>query len=226
VLAALLLAGCSALPTGTAPGPTPSPPAQTLTVAGQTVPVPPGQWTLLFEGEQEIGGGTAWRGIYASIVDRVVDRMVFVYVARLGRTETFLPQAACENEDYFFQVTTAENVRIGDCWHVRVINLGLAGDPHWINRVIDLYATKADIFAPAMALGVRFIRREGPVLLRLDYALNPDVLLPDATGGVATVEAWSKEAVAADPEKQAVIETLRKWAGDWHPLVETSLLFP
>jgi hypothetical protein len=112
-----------------------------------------------------------------------------------------------------------------DCWHVRTVSFGLSGDPHWINKALNLYATKLNLFAPAEMVGVRFVRHMDSELLQVDYLWNPDLLMPRPDGEVWTTKDWTNAAIAADPRKKLIMDWIRKWAEDWHPRIERAMPF-
>lgn len=230
VLAVLAL---SALPACESPRTTPSTrtaavaePGQARTTIGRfQVPLPPGDWKEVFSGSNDLSRGTSDRKILVGISGDVVDRVILIYTIEIGRRDYFKPRQSCRHEDYFFQTTTVSEEAKEDCWHVRNVSMGLSGDPHWINKALDLYAKKMDLFAPAVLVGARFIRHRDSELLQVDYLWNPDVLLPRDDGGVWTLEDWSNPAIARDPRKQLVMDEIRRWARDWHPRMEGAFPF-
>jgi len=229
-LVALLLAGCADAP-GTAPGRAPvaggAPASDAAPVAAPAaapaaapgVPLPPGTWRTAYSGKQEIVRGTAERMVLVSESRGVVDRVVLVYRVHLGLRYEFQPRESCRDPSYYHQVINESGGGAGDCWHVRAVNLGLAGEPHWVNLVLAFDAERQDLFLPAVMPGVRFIRYAEGEMLQVDYLWNPDLLLPAPAGAkgarVWEPDDWTNKAVAADPAKQAVMRTLQRWGEDW-----------
>lgn len=201
-------------------------PGQPQTTIGRfQVPLPPGEWKEVLSGSNDLSRGTSDRKILVEIGGDVIDRVILVYHIEIGRRDYFKPRQSCRHEDYFFQTTTVSEEAKEDCWHVRTVSMGLSGDPHWINKALDLYAKKLDLFAPAVLVGARFIRHRDSELLQVDYLWNPDVLLPRDDGRVWALEDWSNPAIARDPRKQLAMDEIRRWARDWHPRMEGAFPF-
>ncbi len=201
-------------------------PGQPQTAIGRfQVPLPPGEWKEVFSGSNDLSGGTSNRKILVETSGDVIDRVILVYHIEIGRRDYFKPRQSCRHEDYFFQTTTVSEEAKEDCWHVRNVSMGLSGDPHWINKALDLYAKKLDLFAPAVLVGARFIRHRNSELLQVDYLWNPDALLPRDDGRVWALDDWSNPAIARDPRKQLVMDEIRRWAQDWHPRMEGAFPF-
>lgn len=230
ILAVLVLSVSSACesPRGatSAPASPIAAPAQPTTAIGPIqVPLPPGDWKEAFSGSKDLSRGTSYRKILVSVSGDVIDRLILIYFLEIGRRDYFKPRANCRHEDYFFQTTTVSEEAMEDCWHVRSVSMGLKGDPHWINKALDLYAKKLKLFAPAVWVGPRFVRHKDSELLQVDYLWNPDVLLPRGDGRVWATEDWANAAIAVDPRRKLVREELRRWARDWHPRMERALPF-
>lgn len=184
--------------------------------AGLSAPLPPGNWTLLYHGDQDVRGGTAAREIYVSETRGVIDRVVLDYRVHLGKRYDFLPRESCRSPEYYYQQEKV-GPGSGECWHVRAISLGTAGDPHWVNVAIDQYATARDLFLSPVMIGTRFIRYQDGELIQVDYLWNAELLLAPPAGRVWEPEDWSNAAVARDPAKRVIMETLRRWSEEWQP---------
>jgi hypothetical protein len=195
------------------------PPADTSVLASRPhampAPLPTGDWDTVYSGDQEIVRGVSHRSIYASREQGVIDRLVLVYRIELGKRYEFLPRTNCSSPDYFYATTEEGAVGSGGCWHVRAVNLGLAGDPHWVNLVLAHYAQSGDLYLPAVMVGVRFIRYHEGQLLQVDYLWNADLLLPPPAGHVWTPDDWNNASVALDPAKQVIMQTLQRWGEQW-----------
>lgn len=216
----LLLAGCAVDDRG----PTA---AVTGGEAGQAAepPLPPGSWKTVHRSRQDIPHGVAQRAIWISRDQDVIDRAVLEFAMQLGRRWEFQPRQSCASADYFSQVTGVPTVDTGECWHVRAVNLGTAGDPHPVNLILAEFARSHDLYLPAVMVGVRFIRYHEGRLLQLDYLWNADLLLPPPPDRVWTPADWSNDAVAADPAKRTIMRTLQRWGQDWEPKVAATLPF-
>ncbi len=145
----------------------------------------------------------------------VIDRVVLIYRVHIGRRYEFLPRESCRDPVYYHEVIDEPAEGVGFCWHVRAVNLGLAGDPHWVNQVLADDAERHKLFLPVVMPGVRFIRYADGELLQVDYLWNADLLLPASGEEVWLPGDWTNEAVAADPARQAVMQTLLQWAETW-----------
>lgn len=201
-------------------------PGQPRTTIGRfQVPLPPGEWKEAYSGSNDLSGGTANRKILVGVSGDVIDRIILVYHIEIGRRDYFKPRESCRHEDYYFQTTTISEEAMEDCWHVRNVSMGLKGDPHWINKALDLYAKNLDLFAPAVWVGTRFVRHKDSELLQVDYLWNPDVLLPRDDGRVWAVEDWSNAAIAGDPGRKVVMDQIRRWGQDWHPRIARAFPF-
>lgn len=207
----VLLAGCSSAPSS---------------VGGQEVaapvlepPLPPGNWQTIHSGRQEMPRGWSDRAILVSREGDVIDRVVLVYRIHLGKRWEFTPRDACHNVEYFAQHGHAAADR-GACRHVRAVNLGTAGQPHWVNIALSSHAEAQDVYLPATMVGVRYIHYQEGELLQVDYLWNADLLLPPPDGRVWLPGDWSNAAVAGDASKQAVMRTLQRWAEEWQPRID------
>jgi hypothetical protein len=228
------LSGCTASPPpataptlaqGQAPSGAGGRTGPTASLGRFVIPLPRGDWQQAYSGERELAHGTSARTIMVGEVDGVIDRLVLVYHAKVGSREYFLPRENCANPEYFFATTGVQQPGTGECWHVRTVNLGLAGDPHWVNKIVDLYARGVDLYSPATMIGVRFIRHDGADLLQVDYLWNPDLLFPRPDGDVWLPADWSNQAIAEDPRKKVIMETLRRWGEDWQPRMAAAFPF-
>jgi hypothetical protein len=184
------------------------------------IPLPPGHWQAIDAGDQAVSGGSSGRIIYVSTVRGIVDRVVLVHRMTLGLRYQFQPRRSCADPGYFYQEPERPLPEGGACWHIRAVNLGLAGDPHWLNRALAQYADGQDLYLPVVMLGPRFIRYQGETLVQVDYLWNPDLLLSPPAGTLWRPEDWSNAAVADDPAKGAVMSTLVRWARQWQPRLE------
>ena len=201
-------------------------PAQASSTIGRfQVPLPPGDWKEAYSGSNELSAGTSYRKILVGVSGDVIDRVILLYHIEIGRRDYFKPRESCNNEGYFFQTTTLSVEAMEDCWHVRNVSMGLSGDPHWVNKALDLYAKKLNLYAPAVFVGTRFVRHKDSELLQVDYLWNPDVLLPGDDGRVWAAEDWSNPAIAGDPRRKLVMDEIRRWSRDWHPRVERAFPF-
>ncbi|MBK8175929.1 MAG: hypothetical protein IPK66_11870 [Rhodospirillales bacterium] len=196
------------------------------TAALMVPPMPPGDWQSIYEGDQNLLGGVSHRRILVSENHGVIDRLVLVYRVELGMRYDFKPRTSCSRPEYYYAVnSSAANTGSGACWHIREINLGLGGHPHWINVVLAHYAAGRDEYLPVVMVGARFIRFHDGQLWQVDYGWNPDLLLPPPENTVWQPADWTNEAVASDPAKQVVMETLRHWAEDWEPQIAEQFPF-
>lgn len=227
VLVLSLLAGCETPRTFSSAGPktVAVPGQQQTTISRFQVPLPPGDWREAYSGSKDLSRGTSYRKILVEVSGDVMDRVILIYQIEIGRRDYFKPRKSCRHEEYFFQTTTVSEKAMEDCWHVRNVSMGLKGDPHWINKALDLYARKMDLFAPAVWVGTRFIRHKDSDLLQVDYLWNPEVLLPRSDGRVWAVEDWSNSPIAGDPRRKIVMDEIRRWGQDWHPRMEQALPF-
>ena len=180
-----------------------------------SAPLPPGEWTLLYRTDQAVRGGTAVREIYVSDTRGVIERAVLDYRVQLGKRYDFLPRESCKSPDYYYQQEKVLGPGSGECWHVRAISLGTAGDPHWVNLVMDQYATERDLYLSPVMIGTRFIRYQEGELVQIDYLWNAELLLAPPEGRAWEPADWSNAAVALDPRKRVIMETLRRWSEDW-----------
>jgi len=222
-----VLAACETPGTAAATGPKAvAAPGQPQTTIGRfQVPLPPGEWREAFSGSKDLSRGTSYRKILVGVSGDVIDRLILIYQIEIPRRDYFKPRESCVHEDYYFQTTTVSEEAMEDCWHVRNVSMGLLGDPHWVNKALDLYARNLDLFAPAVWVGTRFIRHKDSDLLQVDYLWNPDVLLPRGDGRVWAAPDWSNSAIAADPRKKLIMDEIRRWSVDWHPRMERALPF-
>lgn len=218
-----MVAGCSHTPAGSGPAGAPASPAATAASEAPTsaakapadVPLPPGPWRTAYSGGQEVARGNSERTILVSASQGVIDRVVLIYRVHLGLRYEFLPRASCRDPSYYYQVIDERTEGAGFCWQVRAVNFGLAGDPHWVNRVLADDAERHDLFLPVVMPGVRFIRYAEGEMLQVDYLWNADLLVPAPAGHVWLPDDWTNEAIAGDPGRQAVMQTLRRWGEDW-----------
>ena len=223
LLVVSLLAACES-PRST-PSAASGPQQPTTTIGDIKVPLPPGEWREAFSGSKDLSRGTSFRKILVGVNGDVIDRLILIYLVEIGRRDYFKPRVNCSHEDYFFETTTVSDKAKEDCWHVRNVSMGLKGDPHWINKALDLYAKKMDLYAPAVWVGPRFVRHKDSELLQVDYLWNPDLLLPHPEGQVWAVEDWANPAIAGDPRKKRVMDETRRWGGEWHPRMQRALPF-
>lgn len=221
LLAVWLLGGCASPAAGPKPADAPA------DAAAARVPLPPGAWTTIYDGDQAVLRGAAHRQILFSVSRGMVGRAVLVYRVQLGMRYEFLPRTSCSSPGYWY--ATAEPVAPdrtrGACWHVRAVNLGLAGEPHWVNPVMSAYADGRELYLPATMIGVRYVRHHQGEMLQVDYLWNPDLLLPPPDAGVWQPDDWSNAAVEADPRKRAIMQVIRGWAEEWEPRVQAALPF-
>jgi hypothetical protein len=223
-LIALAVAACAQAPAGS-PGEAARPPS--AAAAADSVPLPPGDWTIVYAGEQEVHRGESARSIHVSVDRGVVDRAVLVYRVHLGLRYGFLPRESCSDPAYWFERSSDADAQpgTGACWHVRAVNLGVAEKPHWVSLLMAYYADNQNLYLPAVMIGVRYVRHHQGDLVQIDYLWNPDLLLPPPAGRVWEPADWSNEAVAADPRKQAIMRVLRGWGEEWEPRVAPALPF-
>ena len=224
ILVLSLLAACES-PRSTSSATVSGPEQPTTTIGDIKVPLPPGDWREAFSGSKDLSRGTSFRKILVGVNGDVIDRLILIYLVEIGRRDYFKPRANCRHDDYFFQTTTVSDKAMEDCWHVRNVSMGLKGDPHWINKALDLYAKKMDLYAPAVWVGPRFVRHKNSELLQVDYLWNPDVLLPHPEGRVWAVEDWANPAIAGDPGKKLVMDETRRWGRELHPRLQRALPF-
>jgi hypothetical protein len=230
VFFALVLAvgGCESGPTSSTPsGASPVEAASTVQVGTIAVPLPEGSWREVLTREEafKAGRGSSTRKVLARVRDGVVERLVLIHVVDAGSGEAFREQKACARDTYYYQTITERGQGIGDCWHVRFANFGLAGDPHWLSEDVDGYLRRERLSMSVVMLGVRFVRHAGPTLVQVEYLWNPDLVLAPKERVVWLPPDWQNPAVRARPDRRAVMETLKQWGQNWHPMVVGMLPF-
>lgn len=201
---------------------------------GETVPLPRGPWELAVSNSIKTADPRAAEQYYTVLVSRangVIDRAVITWVqARKDAGNTYWSGfQGCLTEGRDPTVHRAEvRSNIGwtelarapalDCWHVRALNLGTEGRVHPIVADLDAHASATGDYLPLTMLGARFARaRTGHQRAYVEYLFNPDLLYPGK--GPWRAADWTREAVAADAGKKAVVDTLTEWARDWHDRV-------
>jgi hypothetical protein len=222
----LLLTACAADRKVVGPGPSGEPATILPAPTPADPPMPPGRWETVYAGRQEMSRGWSERAVMVSRAADVIDRAVLVYRIHLGKRWEFLPRDACRDPGYWYETGDDAGAESGACWHVRAVNLGTAGQPHWVNVVLAGHAESNDLFLPAVMIGVRYIRYHADNLLQVDYLWNPDLLLPPPAGRVWRPDDWRNAAIADDPSKQAIMRTLRRWAEEWQPRIAAALPVP
>lgn len=188
---------------------------------GITVPLPPGNWTVIKEQEWPSDGATNWRRILLSVNQEVIDRATFIYSREIYKWKYFTTPKKCKNSFYYYQEEPENKHGKGACWHVRVVNLGTAGNPHAINKYLSRIAKEKSVYLPITMIGVRFVRHEWQRFLQVDYLWNADLLLPHPGGGVWRPQEWDNESVKNDPAKKVIMETIKAWSAAQHARILT-----
>jgi hypothetical protein len=220
LLSVITLAGCSS-PEAPAK---PDDGTRTTPIGRFAIPLPPGDWRLVISKQQDFAGGRGieTRNVLVSVDRGVIDRVVLLYLVEADKRFFFQSQENCREEYYYYQTPEVSGHGQGECWHVRNVSFGVAGKPHWISQVLDLYAKSENLYFPVAMVGVRYIRYNGPELLRVDYLWNPDVILRSTEKTVWLPDDWTNAAVAADPRRKAVMETIRQWGADWQARIASA----
>lgn len=213
IFGVLAVAGCQttgtpkAIPTGPVSG--------AIAFGGEIIPLPDGEFQVVGLIDTSKANWSAERLILVSTTGDVVDRYVSILHQNLLRASRYNLSSSCGNNAFLHSTAVATQSTNNDCWHIRTVSLGLEGAAHPMNRAIDDYVTKHDLYGPSTVIGPRFIRSWGRKKVQVQYLWNPDLFLLDFDGTPATPEEWSKEAIAADPAKAAVLTSLIRWSEEW-----------
>lgn len=189
--------------------------AFTRRYAGVAVPFPSGNWTLVSQTTIESESPAAVRqALWASTAGGVVDRLVAVRI-HPRPPEGFAPFAQCAATGYP-HAAVYRNARDDQaCWHVRPVNLGLAGEPPLANQVVAAFAEGGGLTLPATMVGVRYVATSGGARRQIEYLFNPDLLAPAAGGRLWRPTDWTRSAVAGDPRRRAMVTSLSGWGERW-----------
>lgn len=205
----------------------PAGPAPEGVVVGDTfVPLPTGDWTKIATldatGSNNRAAWSGERTVLVSRIDGVVDRIVMILSQRLSSHRRYNLTTACRSETFHYSEARRVNAMSNDCWHVRTLSFGLAGDPHPVNLSLAEYAEREGVYVPITALGTRFIRTQGREKVEVEYLWNVDLLDPRFDGKPALPADWSGDAIGADPVKQAVLDAVVLWSEEWYPTLGRS----
>lgn len=228
LLATGALAACQTTDGGTAADITSTISAQdagtgaTVTFKGETYPMPPGDWVSVGVVKTAGGGWSAQRLILASVVPAgngsggAIDRVAMILDQDLFSHRRYNLTTLCTAEEsYHHTVRGRYDAQSNECWHVRTVGFGLAGDPHPMVRALRDWGEARGLYVPVAMLGPRFIESQGRKKRQIEYLWAADLLSPVFDGTPATPDAWTKQAAAADPAKRAVTDELVRWAEAW-----------
>lgn len=197
--------------------------ASTRSFQDVTVPLPQGQWHEVGEvTDTSVENFPQHHAIYASISGGVIDRVITVWWQRRERPEDwFTPYAYCDHQSYLYAVVITNSRNNHACWHVRAVNLGLAGDAPNQNRLIAEFAAHRNLYSPVTMVGVRFVEGRGFTRHYIEYLWNVDLLLPRKDGSVWRPADWHADAITGDPRRQTVAQALADWGARWRTVVMT-----
>lgn len=233
-VAVLLLAACQTTPAGDDSGPAAAPlDGLSVSLLGETFPLPPGSWEEVAADEIRVPGKHTAPQHYRVLVSRVggvVDRAVVVWgqikTGRWARHWSGFQGCLTTDDPAVHRAEVRENysgsryitgVRL-DCWHLRTLSLGLAGDPHPVVADLAAWAEAEGAYLPLTMLGARYaVKRRPDRRAYVEYLFNPDLLYPHPEAWTAAD--WRQPEVAADPGKRALVDTLATWAEDWYARV-------
>ncbi|GAB2174853.1 hypothetical protein [Dongia sp. agr-C8] len=189
------------------------------------VPLPPGQWEVIDSiviPNPRYPNFPMYQEILVSRAGKTIDRVVRIWVQIKKRQEDwFTPFRLCEDDGYFDSVVKENSGSRLDCWHLRPLSLGLAGDVEPGNAAIAKYGKQHGLFVPVVMLGARFARLlNSNQRYSVEYLWTPDLLLPANTPAkVWTPADWTTKAME-EPAKRAVIDALDGWAYDWYERIK------
>lgn len=220
----LLLAACevqiaptqpSKVPeTTTEPG-TPSV-AEMRSYQGVKVPLPRGQWQEIGEVfDNSYAGFPQKQVVYASYNQNVIDRLVTVWWQDRTPPDWFTPFAYCEHRTYPYSAVFQNYKNNHACWHVRPVNLGLAGNTPTLNAKIAEFARRNNLFLPVTMIGVRFVETSGTTRHYIEYLWNMDLILPREDDQIWRPSDWNKNAIATDPRREAAVRAFVNWGQRW-----------
>ncbi|SDH06523.1 hypothetical protein [Roseospirillum parvum] len=229
-LVVLALAACQTTPASQDPAPATPLTGPSVSLLGESFPLPPGSWEDVARGEIRVPGRHTAPQHYRVLVSRVggvIDRAVVVWgqvkTGRWARHWSGFQGCLTTDDPAVHRAEVGENYTGGayitgvrlDCWHLRTLSLGLAGDPHPMIADLAAWAEAEGAYLPLAMLGARYaVKRHEDRRAYVEYLFNPDLLYPHATAWTAAD--WTRAEVADDPGKQALVETLGAWAAAWH----------
>jgi len=180
-------------------------------------PLQEGRWQLVGETGFEKGtpGFPEKQVTYASVDNGAVDRVVTIWHQKRPSNGFFTPFRHCADGSYLHSVKRAPN----KCWHLRAVNLGVAGNAPQMNTLLANFARQRGAFLSPTMLGVRFVQDRHTTRHYIEYMWSSDLLYGKAQNAVWLPEDWSKSQVTADVRKGAIANGLTEWAVHWEPAI-------
>lgn len=188
-----------------------------ITVSGQSIPLPDGAWTTLalFKGSQAAPGDSM---VLGQIVSGQLKRMVAIHAYRKPPGASFkaTPMKTCSRQDMAFVENTGDVADSPRCW--------------WVNHATSIWDEQALLRSANLELAQRKVNFSSVFMNVGFHRANPDgaatafYYFDPAEAGIASSATqwqsseWHKSRISADPQRLAYIEKLVAWGRGWAPI--------
>ncbi|WP_210395520.1 hypothetical protein [Motiliproteus sediminis] len=200
---------------------------QRFVIGSHQIPLPEGQWRLVAHNVYQNRNGEAYADVQLVQIDegeRVLTRGVLISANLESAARTEEPKAAfCERDVvYHKQVVRNEVGRDQDCWVTSYFRAAVGRDTDKVSAQTLSYLHRNRIQVPNFAVYTAYRLMSDTDNLTVQYYFNPEYgtrIAPAPRVGWAQ-SPWHRDNLHRDPLKQAYVEQVKMWSGEWYEQVK------